>query len=73
MKRDVLEHVNDTEGLIGSGSHPFGARETRCGLMELSTKDGEFFFCSSFLSFFKGILNVEIASTRKEIRVPDVI
>lgn len=44
MKRDVLERVNDTEGLIGSGSHPFGARETRCGLLELSTKDGEFFF-----------------------------
>lgn len=51
MKRDVLEHVNDTEGLIGSGSHPFGARETRCGLMELSTKDGEFFFLFLF-SFF---------------------
>lgn len=52
MKRDVLEHVNDTEGLIGSGSHPFGARETRCGLMELSTKDGEFFFFVSLFFLF---------------------
>lgn len=52
MKRDVLEHVNDTEGLIGSRSHPFGARETRCGLMELSTKDGEFFFFVSLFFLF---------------------